>query len=186
MPFRPERTELFPIKTKNVPHYVIQAFSASGVEESTTLEKKPTQDQTGHLGRFLDSLCSLGMTCRGVPFNPTGCIRDVDGGRLPPLHCVVPFNRTGDHCNVDGGRLPPLHCVVSFNRTGYHCNVAGGRLPPLRQCTTFFLFYRHKTRIDSSKMCCFATNAIRPCLYPIRSITSVRLSHRAVARVRSS
>ena len=174
------------------------------------MEKKPTQDQTGHLGRFLDSLCSLGMTCRGVvPVNPTGCIRDVDGGRLPPLHCVVsfnrtgyhcnvdggrlpplhcvvPFNRTGDHCNVDGGRLPPLHCVVSFNRTGYHCNVAGGRLPPLRQCTTFFLFYRHKTRIDSSKMCCFATNTIRPCLYPMRSITSVRLSHRAVARVRSS
>ena len=105
---------------------------------------------------------------------------------LPPLHCVVSFNRTGDHCNVDGGRLPPLHCVVSFNRTGYHCNVAGGRLPPLRQCTTFFLFYRHKTRIDSSKMCCFATNAIRPCLYPMRAITSVRLSHRAVARVRSS
>ena len=28
----------------------------------------------------------VGMTCRGVvPFIPTGCIRDVAGGRLPPL-----------------------------------------------------------------------------------------------------
>ena len=25
-----------------------------------------------------------------VPFTPTGCIRDVDGGRLPPLHRIRP------------------------------------------------------------------------------------------------
>ena len=28
-----------------------------------------------------------------------------DGGRLPPLHCVVPFNRTGCNCNVAGGMV---------------------------------------------------------------------------------
>ena len=55
-----ERTELFPIKTRHVPHYVIP--TASGVEESTTLDKKPPQDKTCYLGRFLDSLRSLGMT----------------------------------------------------------------------------------------------------------------------------
>ena len=38
--------------------------SASGVEESTTLGNKPAQDRTCCLGRFLDSLRSLGMTCR--------------------------------------------------------------------------------------------------------------------------
>ena len=40
---------------RNVPRSVIQALSASGVEESTTLDNKPTQDKTCHLGRFLDS-----------------------------------------------------------------------------------------------------------------------------------
>ena len=36
----------------------------SGAEESTTLDKEPTQEKTGNLGRFLDSLRSLGMTDR--------------------------------------------------------------------------------------------------------------------------
>ena len=40
--------------------------SASGVEVSTTWDDKPTQGKTCYLGRFLDSLRSLGMTCRGV------------------------------------------------------------------------------------------------------------------------
>ena len=36
---------------------------ASGVEESTTLDNEPPQDKPSYLGRFLDSLRSLGMTC---------------------------------------------------------------------------------------------------------------------------
>ena len=36
--------------------------SVSGVEESTTLDEEPTQDKICHLGRFLDSFHSLGMT----------------------------------------------------------------------------------------------------------------------------
>ena len=38
----------------------------SEVEESTTLDKEPTQDKTGNSGRFLDSLRSLGMTYWGT------------------------------------------------------------------------------------------------------------------------
>ena len=55
--------------------------------------KVPPQGKICHLGRFLDSLRSLGMTCRGeAPFIQTGCIRNVAGrfekwnyiGRGPP------------------------------------------------------------------------------------------------------
>ena len=73
-----------------------------------------------------------------IPFIHTGCICNVAGGRLPPLHTrrwVIPFIRTGCICNVAGGRLPPLHTrrwVIPFIRTGCICNVADGRLPPLR------------------------------------------------------
>ena len=62
----PERTELFPIIPENVPHFCHSDRSVSGVEESTTLEEGLTQDKICNLGRFLDSLHSLGMTCRGV------------------------------------------------------------------------------------------------------------------------
>ena len=48
-----------------------------------------------------------------VPFNSTGCIRDVDGGRSTPLHRIRP---TKYHFSI---------------RLGYR-DVAGGRLPPLR------------------------------------------------------
>ena len=42
--------------------------------------KVPPQGKICHLGRFLDSLRSLGMTCRGeAPFIQTGCIRNVAG-----------------------------------------------------------------------------------------------------------
>ena len=50
----PDRTEGFPIKTRNVP-ICHSDRSASGVEESTTLEKEPPQDKTINLGSFLDS-----------------------------------------------------------------------------------------------------------------------------------
>ena len=53
----------------NVPPLCHSDRSASGVEESTTWDDEPPQDKTCHLGRFLDSLRSLGMTKRGVvPF----------------------------------------------------------------------------------------------------------------------
>ena len=74
-----------------------------------------------------------------VPFNHTGCNRDVAGGRLPPLQThrlVVPFNRTGRICSVAGG-LQPLQThrwVVLFNRTGCIRNAAGGKTPTQGRC----------------------------------------------------
>ena len=59
------------------PHFVIQASSASGVEESTTLEEEPTQDKACYLRRFFDSLYSLGMTNRW-------------GGSIPPHRLIHP------------------------------------------------------------------------------------------------
>ena len=56
---------------KTTPQVCHSDRSASGAEESTTLEKEPTQGKTCYLRRFLRSLCSVGMTCRGVvPFCP--------------------------------------------------------------------------------------------------------------------
>ena len=49
------------------------------------------------------------------------------GDESSPLHCVVPFIRTGYIRNVAGGRLPPLHArwwVLPFIRTGCIRNVA--------------------------------------------------------------
>ena len=61
-------------QTRNVCH---SDRSVSGVEESTTWDDEPPQDEICYLSRFLDSLRSLGMTCRGwFPFNRTGCIRN--------------------------------------------------------------------------------------------------------------
>ena len=68
-----------------------------------------------------------------VPFNSTGCIRDVDGGRLTPLHRIRPtkyhFSIRLGYRDVAGGRLPPLHArwrVVPFNGTGSIRGVTGG------------------------------------------------------------
>ena len=106
-----------------------------------------------------------------VPFNHTGCIRNVAGGRLPPLRTrrrAIPFIlRPGGFAALDGDESSPLHCVVPFNRTGCIRNVPGGRLPkkswcdchrqsidfdslrgapPLRQCTTFSQLLRTQYR----------------------------------------
>ena len=59
----PERTELLPMKNGKVPPLCHSDGRASGVEESTTLDNEPPQDKPSYLGRFLDSLRSLGMTC---------------------------------------------------------------------------------------------------------------------------
>ena len=63
-----ERTELFPAKNRNVPPLCHSDRSASGVEESTTEEKVPTQGKICYLGSFLGSLRSLGMSGRGGGF----------------------------------------------------------------------------------------------------------------------
>ena len=50
---------------------VIQAFSVSGVEESTTLEDEPPQDKACCLGRFLGSLpFARNDMSEVVPFSP--------------------------------------------------------------------------------------------------------------------
>ena len=62
----PGRTELLPKKPDTFPPFCHSDRSVSGVEESTTWQKVPTQGKICHSGRFLDSLRSLGMTCRGA------------------------------------------------------------------------------------------------------------------------
>ena len=82
----------FEFVTPNAKNVCHSDRSASGVEESSTLENEPPQDKACYSGRFLDSLRSLGMTCREVfPFNRTGCICHVAGGRLPPLRQCTTF-----------------------------------------------------------------------------------------------
>ena len=53
---------------------------------------------------------TVGMTCRGGGFiHPHGLYSlRCHGDESSPLHCVVPFNHTGYIRNVAGGRLPPL------------------------------------------------------------------------------
>ena len=123
----PERTELLPIILKNVPPFCHSDRSASGVEESTTLENEPTQDKTSNLGRFLDSLRSLGMTCRYVvPFNHTGCIRNVAGGRLPKKSWCDCHRQSIDFDSLRGA--PPLRThwwVIPFIYTGDICHAPG-------------------------------------------------------------
>ena len=51
---------------RNVPPLCHSDGRVSGVEESTTWQKVQTQGKICHLRGFLDSLRSLGMTCRGV------------------------------------------------------------------------------------------------------------------------
>ena len=122
--------------------------SVSGVEESTTLVKEPTQDKTCCLGRFLDShsFARNDMPGGGSVLSTRVIFGALLGDESSPLHCVVPFNRTGCIRDVAGGRLPPLHArrrVVSFNRTGCIRNAAGGRLPPLHPFFNVIPFGRY-------------------------------------------
>ena len=90
--------------------------SASGVEESTVLDNEPTQNKICHLRRFLDSLRSLGMTCRGiVSFNQTSYICNgaspspgLDGG-APRSESKINDCRGQSHINFIVGSTP-LHC----------------------------------------------------------------------------
>ena len=89
--------------------------SVSGVEESTTLVKEPTQDKTCCLGRFLDShsFARNDMPGGGSVLSTRVIFGALLGDESSPLHCVVPFNRTGYIRNVAGGRLPPLRYICS-------------------------------------------------------------------------
>ena len=63
---------------------------------------------------------TVGMTCRWViPFNHTGCICNVAGGRLPPLHAhryVISFNHTKCiHYVACGDESSPLHWVYRIS-----------------------------------------------------------------------
>ena len=69
------------------------------------------------LSGFLHSAnAAVGMTCRWVvPFCPHRLYsKRCHGDESSPLHWVVPFNRTGCIRNVAGGRLPPLHGCTIF------------------------------------------------------------------------
>ena len=80
-----------------------------------------------------------GIVVRSYPHRPTGPAprRGWSGDESSPLHCsvygVIPFNPTGYICHVAGGRLPPLQAlyrVVPFNRTSCIRNVTGGIAAP--------------------------------------------------------
>ena len=101
------------------------------------MRKGPPQDKTCNSGRFLDSLRSLGMTCRYViPFNHTGYNRDVAGGRFAAPTGVVPLRPLFLQCTTPyrasstayGGPPSPkgkVMGVVPFIHTGCIRNVPG-------------------------------------------------------------
>ena len=114
------------VDKRNHPRYVIP--TAASAEWRNPLRWTMNQHKV-KLAAWEDSSTrfrSLGMTCRGmVPFNHTGCIRNVAGGRLPiELRCDCPRQSI----NSDSLR----------------------EAPPLRQCTTFLAFYR--TQIGNSNV----------------------------------
>ena len=69
------------------------------------------------------------------------------GDESSPLHCVVPFNRTGCIRNVAGGRLPPLRThrwVIPFTRTGYIRSVPGTAHRPFPTVSLIGLFFNQR------------------------------------------
>ena len=105
------------------PHFVIQALSVSGAVESTTLGYEPAQDNTCCLRGFLGSLRSLGMTGRYVvPFNHTGCICNVDGGKIAAATCTL-----------TGGSIYPLRLYSGGYMAMDHRRYIGGTVYDERQ-----------------------------------------------------
>ena len=104
----------------NVPPSCHSDRSASGVEESTTWQKVPTQGIICNLSGFLDSL----------PF----ARNDISGGgtihrhRLYSSRCQ-PLAGAGVAMNHRRYSGCTMYRVIPFNPTGYTSNVAGGRLP---------------------------------------------------------
>ena len=69
---------------------VIQALSASGVEESSTLDNEPTQEKTCNSGRFLDSLSLPRNDMSGGVYRSSArvVIATLHGDESSPLHWV--------------------------------------------------------------------------------------------------
>ena len=103
-----ERMELLPMKNGNVPPLCHSDGRASGVEESTTLDNEPPQDKPSYLGRFLDSLRSLGMTYRGGGTIQPHRLYSERGGRQ--IAAPTYFNGCREMTNV--GR--PNNCPLSI------------------------------------------------------------------------
>ena len=75
-------------------------------------------------GFYLCACCSYNAERRTAPHPPPMAVPLPRRGRF----CVVPFNRTGCIRNVAGGRLPPLRThrwVIPFIRTGCICSAPG-------------------------------------------------------------
>ena len=85
----PDWTEVFSIKTRNVP-ICHSDRSVSGVEESTTLEKELPQDITSNFGRFLDSHSLPRNDMSGGWFQLSARVLSVTlhGDESSPLHWV--------------------------------------------------------------------------------------------------
>ena len=119
----PRKDGTVPEKSRKRPPFCHSDRSGSGVEESTTLEEGLTQDKTCCLGRFLDSLRSLGMTCRGQSH-----LDSID--ESSPLHWVyrVLGNTIQPHrlyLQRGGRQIAAPTCVTPFIHTGYNRNGPG-------------------------------------------------------------
>ena len=146
----------------------------SGAEESTTLGEGPTQDKICDSGRFLGSLCSLGMTCRYViPFNRTGCIRDVSMAMNHRRYIAYSVRRTG----CSGGNLPPwIFEFVTTNEKTYVIPTAATaewRNPPRwrknQHKIKLAAWEDSSTRFRSLGMTCRGDGSVQPHrLYPGR------------------
>ena len=103
------------------------------------------------------------MTCRRVvPFNRTGYIRNVAGGRLPPLQThggVVPFTRTGYiHHVACGDESSPLHCVAPFIRTGYIGDVPGTAHRPFPTVSLVGVFLNRRVSKPATSVASITVN----------------------------
>ena len=94
------------------------------------MDNEPPQDKTCCLGRFLDShsFARNDMSVGGSGLPARVLFGTLLGDESSPLHCIIPFNRTGYIRNVAGGRLPPLRThrfVIPFIRMGSIRNAPG-------------------------------------------------------------
>ena len=122
------------------------------MEESTTLEKKSTQDKICNLVRFLDSL-SLprnDMSGGGAPFYPHGLYSE---------RCMVVLRAANQNLLIAGGNhtlIPSMnhrryigytvYGAIPSTRTGCKCHVAGGR-PYMRNTIQPHGFYSERCMV---------------------------------------
>ena len=77
--------------------------------------------------------------------SPRVVVDTLHGDESSPLHYVVPFNHTGYIRNVAGGRLPPLRThrlVIPFIRTGCIRGVSGTAHRPFPTVSLEGLFFQ--------------------------------------------